>query len=277
MKCLVTGASGFIGRELCRQLPARGATVAQTGREPPSRAQLAGVAIVYHAAGIAHRSADPADYQTCNYRATLDLAHRAADAGVQRFVFLSSVNAGEAAEPYGYWKWRTEQALLSAYAEGAMSVVILRPALVYGPGARGNLQLLIKAVRRGLPTPPAGKSRSMISVEDLCDALCRIADVDPGRGVILTATDGQSYDLQRLHRAFALALGRRPSRPWLPLWCWWAASLGADLLRRRRPGDLYTRLFDGALFSNQRLCDALGWVPRQRLEDVAGDMVGEGA
>jgi nucleoside-diphosphate-sugar epimerase len=233
--------------------------------------------VVFHAAGIAHRAASPADYEAVNYRATLDLAARADAAGVIRFVFLSSVNAGPTAEPYGYWKWRAEEALREMYAQSAMSVVTVRPALVYGPGAKANLKRLLAAVRRGLPTPPAGQPRSMIGLPDLCDALYRMLEFDPGRGTVFYATDGESYDLRRIHRAFCQALGRDVGRPWLPLWCW---RLGCGLLDLRgggRLGETFQRLFGGGEFSNAALCQALSWQPRYTLEDLAPAMVDSAA
>ena len=144
MKCLVTGASGFIGSELCRVLRARDVDVVATGREQPDDRQLSGCEVVYHAAGIAHRAAQSSDYERDNHEASLAVAARAAEAGARRFVFLSSVNAGPDAEAYGLWKWRTEEALRDIYTDSDLQVVIIRPALVYGRGAKANLQLLMR-------------------------------------------------------------------------------------------------------------------------------------
>jgi len=269
MKCLVTGASGFIGTELCAQLQARGAQLHRTGREAPSDEQLSQSDIVYHCAGIAHRAASASDYEQANYQATISLADRAAAAGVQRFVFLSSVNAGPDADAYGYWKWRAEQTLTERFAESPMGAVLVRPALVYGVGAKANIRSLISAVQRGLPTPPAGASRSMIALPDLCAALCLMAECEPGRGRVLCATDGQSYDLRRMHRAICEALGKPQARAWLPAWCWWLACRGLDLVQGRSLADgNYQRLFGGIEYSNQALCDALQWQPRLQLEDL---------
>lgn len=276
MKCLVTGATGFIGSELCRQLEARGVGIERCGREAPSDSQLVGVQAVFHCAGIAHRAAAAEDYETHNYKATLSLARRCADADVVRFVFLSSVIAVDPVDAYGRWKLRTEEALLAEYRDTAMNVVILRPALVYGPGAGGNLARLLGLVRRGMPTPPPGKPRSMVGLEDLCAALCLLTEIDPGRGQVFFATDGEAYDLQRIYRCFAEALGRSPGPPRWPGWCWRVACVFYDTLRLAPfSGATYQRLFDGREYANADLCKALGWQPRQRLEAVAPQMVAE--
>lgn len=276
MKCLVTGATGFIGGALSDQLERRGARVERCGREAPAAAQLEGAQAVFHCAGIAHRAASWRDYETHNYRASLELARRSREAGAARFVFVSSVIAADPADAYGHWKRRTEQELLAQYGGGEMNLVVVRPALVYGVGARGNLERLVQLVQRGMPTPPRGQARSMIGVTDLCDALCLLTERDPGRDRVFTLTDGESYDLQRLHRAFSVALGRAPGPARWPRWCWWLACTGHDILRLRPlAGGTYRRLFRGQVFSNTEFCQALRWQPRQCLEDVASAMVAE--
>ncbi len=278
MKCLVTGATGFIGSELCRQLEARGITVESCGREAPTDEQLQGVDAVFHCAGIAHRSASNQDYRTHNFQASLLLAQRCAEAGVVRFIFLSSVIAVDAADDYGRWKLRTEEELLSEYRDSAMNVVVLRPALVYGPGAGGNLARLLALVQRGMPTPPPGQPRSMVGLKDLCAALCLLTEIDPGRGQVFFITDGEAYDLQRIHRCFAEATGRTVGPPRWPGWCWRLACGLYDTLRLAPfSGATYRRLFDGREYSNAALCQALGWRPSERLEDVAPGMVSEPA
>ena len=250
MKCLVTGATGFIGSALAERLEARGLSVERCGREAPAQAQLNAAGILFHCAGIAHRSASDAEYESSNYRTTLTLAERAAAAGVRRFVFLSSVNAADADDAYGHWKQRTESALVEAWRGSAMGVVILRPALVYGAGARGNLGRLISLVKKGMPTPPPGQPRSMIGLPDLCEALCLLTEVDPGHGRLLIATDGESYTLARLHGAIARALGRHPGTARFPTWCWRLACAAADLFGGRPgSGQTWRRLFGGREYS----------------------------
>ena len=178
MKCVVTGATGFIGSELCRQLQARQVEVVSSGREPASAEAMATAHSLFCCAGVAHQSASPEQHEEANYRLVLQQANAAHEAGVRQFVFLSSVKADAKGNSSGYWKWRAEQELQQSFAKAAMNVVIVRPALVYGPGVKGNLRSLMKAAALGLPMPPPSQPRSLIGVGDLCGALCCLLDKD---------------------------------------------------------------------------------------------------
>ncbi|MDA8752614.1 NAD-dependent epimerase/dehydratase family protein [Halieaceae bacterium] len=298
MKCLVTGATGFIGRVLLGELQQAGHEVRAfslhgcPGAEDPGiqalnlpshaldPAQLVDVDVVYHLAGIAHQRAEADAYERVNVQATLQLARQAAAAGVPLFVFLSSVKAQQAEvetgrDPYGSSKYRAEQALLEAYATGPMTVVILRPALVYGAGVKGNLATLVRAVEHGMPRPPALGGRSMVSVADLARLLRVLAEQRPAStGVTLwSVTDGESYSTQRLYDALTRARGGEPGRAWLPLWCWRLLAAVLDLLTLSRPGDRYTRLFGSEDYDGSALGQALGWTAREVFEDQAPRIV----
>jgi nucleoside-diphosphate-sugar epimerase len=195
MRVLVTGASGFVGRPLCRDLAHRGwrvwAAVRNQARLPEGcepcivgdigpgtdwTEALEGVDAVAHLAARVHvmrdRAQDPlALFRQTNVEGTLRLAHAAARAGVGRFVFLSSVKAvGEASpdgplteasppkpgDPYGISKWEAEAELRELASRSGMEIVILRPPLVYGPGVKGNFRSLLRLVDRGIPLPLGG-------------------------------------------------------------------------------------------------------------------------
>lgn len=190
---LVTGASGFVGNALARDLvreprfSVRGAVRAgaflpdavlpvqgELSSSADWDAQLKGVDVVVHCAARVHvmrdSSPDPlADYRSTNVDGTLQLARQAARAGVRRFVFLSSLKVlGELTQPgrplrpddkpapqdaYGISKLEAETGLRALAASSGMELVIVRPPLVYGPGVKGNFAALVRWIRRERPLP----------------------------------------------------------------------------------------------------------------------------
>lgn len=205
-KILVTGASGFVGRQLCQTLSQKGflvkGAVRQTAIAPAEAVQyvpvgdigpdtdwteaLIGVDLVVHLAGRAHIRRDRAsnsmaEYERTNTLGTLRLAQMAAAAKIKRFIFLSSVKVNgeethdqpfvETDRPaplgaYAVSKWRAEDGLLHLSQQGSLPVVIIRPPLVYGPGVRANFLQLIRWVDSGLPLP-LGKIKNRRSLVGL--------------------------------------------------------------------------------------------------------------
>ena len=296
MKCLVTGAGGFIGSALSRELAARGHTLTllirnkpplvagvdgtemlrlELGSEPIAADLLRGIATVYHCAGIAHQAAAEEDYQRVNHSATLELAAAAEAAGVTKFVFLSSVKAAEPATPYGRWKWRTEQALAAACVDSPMAVTSVRPALVYGPAVRGNLRTLIAAVKHHLPLPPEGGSRSLVGLSDLVAVLGLLGESRMSGYSCFEVTDGEEYSSRRLYSAIRFAMGKSAGRAWLPRAGWFVGCALLDVLRPDGGEGSYQKLFGEELYSNADICAALNWQPQYTVEQQIGDMLGE--
>jgi UDP-glucose 4-epimerase len=312
VKCLVSGATGFIGRQLCQQLLARGDTVIALSKngaplcsgEPslaidlavsdPDVELLRGVDVFFHLAGIAHRHERESAYEALNYRTTLHLARLASEAGVRCFIFLSSVKAmgpppspavrAESActqpeDAYGHSKWQAERALQDQFSKDRMTVVIVRPALVYGANAKGNLQMLATAVRWGLPRPPEEGIRSMIALDDLVDLLCVIARRPPPSGVHTWIACGiESYSTQAIYDLLREASGKRRGFAWLPLWAWRVGAKLLDMAICRGNDATYNKLFATELYSNAAVLRDTEWRPRIRLEDVIGQIarVGRG-
>ena len=312
MKYLVTGATGFIGTELCRQLRANGEEVVAVSRSgdvlPDGAATLAldfavgeldgsvleGVDTVFHLAGIAHTRAAVTEYERVNFRATADLAELARAAGVRCFVFLSSVKAmgpvGSSgarsetdvtlpADPYGLSKWHAETALREAGQGSAMATVILRPALVYDQQAKGNLALLAKAAHYGLPRPPSAGARSMIARADLVSLMVSLPELELAGVNTWIVADGQHYTARRVFDALRCADEASPGIAWLPGWCWRMAAGLYDLGRGDTVGTTSAKLFAEELYSNAAVMGATGWQPLLTLEAVlqgrivpAGDM-----
>ena len=263
----MTGASGFIGQALCAAAAAghrvRRAVRRAEGDDPATvtvgelapdtdwRRALEGVRCVVHLAARTHvlseTARDPlAEYRRVNVEGTLRLAEQAAQAGVRRLVFMSSVKVnGESTQRpfterddprpedgYGFSKRDAERALGRVSGTTGMEVVILRPPLVYGPGVKGNFLRLLDVVARRAPLPLASirNRRSLIYVGNLVDAvLAAIASPRAAGGTYLLS-DGEDVSTPELVREMARALGVAPRL--LPCPSSWLKLAGAVTGRR---------------------------------------------
>jgi nucleoside-diphosphate-sugar epimerase len=251
MTILVTGAGGFVGRTLCRDLRDRHIDVRAAVRDlaragdlgpdivcvPDLAASYAwtpaleGVSSVVHLAARVHvmkdTAADPlAAFRRVNVDGSAALAHAAADAGVKRLVYVSSVKVnGEATngakfserdEPrpedaYGVSKWEAEQILREISAARGLELVIVRPPLVYGPGVGGNFLRLLKLVRSGVPLPfgAVDNARSLVFVRNLTDVLTACATREEAAGKTFLVSDGQDLTTAELVNSLAQLMRQR--------------------------------------------------------------------
>lgn len=194
---------------------------------------LEGVDTVVHLAARVHvmreTAADPLSlFRAANVTATVNFARQAAEAGVRRFVFVSSIKVnGECTEPgkpftaedrpnpqdpYGVSKAEAEAALMALGRETGMEITIIRPPLVYGPGVKGNFRSLMKWADSGIPSIFAAvkNKRSFVHVENLCDLLITVLDHPSAANRIFLVSDGQDFSTQELIERLTIQAGRRP-------------------------------------------------------------------
>lgn len=301
MTILVTGANGFVGRALCAALRDAGLRVRGIVRSPAGNAAvcgcdeiiagdicgeldwnraLSGIDSVVHLAGRAHVTRDStpdplAAYRRVNVDATRRLARAAADCGVRRCVFLSSVKVnGDASQvpfterdaprpedPYGRTKWEAEQALHEIAARSRLEFVILRPPLVYGPGVKGNVLRLMRAIDRGLPLPFASieNQRSLIYVGNLVDAIILSLDHPAAADKTYLLADDDGISTPDLVRSMARALGK-PARllPFPPTLLKLAGRVTGQ-------SDAVSRLLGSLQVDSSQIRRELGWRPRYDL------------
>jgi len=315
-RALVTGATGFIGRRLCLELQRQQVTVCGAGRHPSSgpwtefvafdlrdatgvSTVVEGVDTVFHLAGTAH-ALDGVDRGTEHWEVhaggTGRLVQAAIAAGVERFVYVSSVKAvGDGGEMlvderfdalpqtgYGRAKREAERLVLAAGADHGMHVAVLRPVLVYGPEWKGNLERMLRAVRAGRfpPLPDVGNKRSLVHVDDVSRAAHLAAVCAEANGRVYFLTDGEVYSTRRIYEAMLAAVGRQPPGWHVPVLPLRLAARAGDLLARggipRVPFGSATleRLTGSAWYDATPAGRELGWEPRHTLEESLPDILG---
>ena len=247
---LVAGADGFVGRAVVDRLLRDGAGVrAAVRKRRPGLLQgvrviegldlirgdgwaaaLSGVSSIVHCAARVHvtrdRATDPlAEFRRVNVDGTLALATLAAEAGVKRFVFVSSIGvngaetmgqafaADDAPAPhsaYAVSKLEAEIALRDLSSRLGIELAVVRPPLVYGPDAPGNFGALFRAVARGVPMPLGAvhNLRSLVALDNLVDLLVLCTRHPAAAGETFLASDGADVSTTLLLRRMASALDR---------------------------------------------------------------------
>jgi len=297
---LVTGATGFVGRALLERIATDGIhfPVAGSRREaaetkrgealiPPlgpladfSQA-LTDISIVVHTAARAHilqdEVVDPLDeYRQINVDGTRNLARQAAAAGVKRFIFISSIGVNgnintrpftendspNPAEPYAQSKWEAEQGVWEIQAATGMEVVIIRPPLVYGPGAPGNFGRLVAWVEKSVPLPLGAihNNRSLIALDNLIDLIITCLDHPAAANEVFLAGDGEDLSTTELLRGVAKAMGK-PSRL-IPVPAGFLMA-GASLLGKKA---MAQRLLGSLQVDISKAQTVLGWQPPRTVE-----------
>lgn len=303
-KVLLTGGTGFVGaglyKVLCQKddieltLAGRrvlvGATckqysVGEIGAATDWRSCLAGQQVVIHAAaqadGFINQGA--ADWsKKChevNVLGTAELARQAADAGVRRFIFLSSVKVnGEEttngrlfseldtpspSTPYAVSKFEAEQMLAEIARGSGMELVLIRPSVVYGNGVRGTFGLLLRLIELGIPLPfnSIQNKRSMISLENLVDLICTCIDHPKAGNEVFMASDGFDLSTSDLVRQLAAARGSRARLVSFPsvMIQYIGFVLGQQAVTRRVTSSLQLDI--------TKARNLLGWTPPLTLEE----------
>lgn len=247
---MVTGGSGFIGMNLVRSLRSQGYNVNVSVRKSNLSVEdslyqvgdinkntnwlpaLKNVSCVIHTAGKSHAGRVdgknlPDDLMPINCDSTVNLAQQAAEAGVQKFIFLSSLHVNglsclrdapirydspvHLVDPYGRSKYAAEIALKEISAHSGMELVIIRPPLVYGPGVKGNFARLIKLAGCGIPLPLGGidNRRSYVGIDNLMDLIMYCINSPNAAGETFLVSDGHDISTSNLIKIIANTRGKK--------------------------------------------------------------------
>ncbi|MGL4637625.1 MAG: NAD-dependent epimerase/dehydratase family protein [Beijerinckiaceae bacterium] len=291
MKVLVTGGSGFVGSAVAKALASRGHAVVLPVRNPARvhaaltgcetvatfpleemstedwQPLLVGVDAVVHCAAIAHigPSVSETMYAAINRDAAHTLAVAAKKVGVERFVFLSSIRAQvgpmsadvqneqspeKPTEAYGQSKLEAEKLIRQVFA----SAVILRPALVVGPAAKGNLATMLRVANTPFPLPFGAftQPQAMVSLDGVVAAILLALESDALKGQTFVLADEPHPDLSSMLMWMREGLGRSATVISVPETL---LALPCKLLGK---GDAFRRMTGGLKVDASKL-RAAGW------------------
>lgn len=298
MTILVTGATGFVGKPLVDNLILKVNNVRVLVRKELTCVSekvekiivddlssvddwteiLQSVDVVIHCAARVHIMndlvADPLiEFRKVNVNATLKLARKAAEVGIKRFIFISSIKVnGEMTEPgqsfkpdercqpedpYGLSKYEAEQGLLKIAAKTDMEVVIIRPPLVYGPGVKANFYLMMKWVNKGIPLPlgAINNQRSFLALDNLVDFIIHCIDHPQAANEVFLISDSEDISTKELLKKVAKAFGKKPRLIPVPVKL---MTLVAKLIRK---SDVADRLLGSLQVDGSKAQNLLGWEP----------------
>lgn len=308
--CLVTGASGFVGRTLCRQLQKQGIRVRAllrvdipgpwdevakgdlTSLTQQDKAIFTGIDTIFHLAAISHRKASPEQYQRVNVEASYQLAELALENGVKNFIYVSSTKA--VAEPkeniinecfedypntlYGQSKRCAEDKLLNL--AGFTHFSIIRPCLIYGEKVKGVFSLMVKAIKAGVfpPLPNLNDKKSMVSVDDVASAIIVAATHKVCHGKKYFITDGKTYSIADIYKTLCSGLNSTPWSWHLPRFLFsWLGYCGnlCKVVWRGFPlssNVIYT-LLESAQYSSEQFKIDTGWIAAEDFYDIAPKII----
>jgi nucleoside-diphosphate-sugar epimerase len=302
-RVLVTGANGFVGKSLCSELssdgyPAIATTrsidmsisdvkqifIASIDKETDWSSSLNNVDVVIHLAARVHvmddKAIDPlSEFRRVNVAGTLNLARQAAEAGVTRFIFISSIKVNGdftalgmpfrendvviPADDYALSKFEAEIGLYCIAKETGMEVVIIRPPLVYGIGVKANFVSMIRLIKKGIPLPLGAihNRRSFVYVGNLVSLImCCIIHPAAANQTFLVSDD---YDLSttELIKRCASSLGVKARLLPVPqAWIkFFALLIGRHDLAKRLCGNLQADI--------SKAKKLLGWSPPFLIND----------
>lgn len=268
MKILITGAYGFVGVNLCKHLTEKGHEClaldlrdARKDNVPYSEFyswddldKLPRVDAVIHLAGKAHdlkKVSSPQSYFDINVGLTQKIFN-ATEIKAKRFIYFSSIKALDGDTPYAQSKREAEK-----WLDGR--AIVLEPAMIHGPGNKGNLNLLVQVVKKGVPWPLAAfeNKRAFTSIGNICAAVEALAE--RGKNGVYPIADDETISTNHLISLIAEAYGKKVRLWKIPKAIMRVAAAIGSVLRLPLNLERLGKLTENSLVNNSALLDALGW------------------
>lgn len=301
MKVLVTGGTGFLGTALVQALRSSGHQVILTTRSRENVGQgiynlgdisadtdwsnlLAGCDTVIHTAGRAHILNDNAqdalaEFRRVNHDATLKLARDAESCGVKHFIFVSSIGVNgngttgipfsEASKPqptsdYALSKLEAERSLNEHFSQSDMAITVVRPALICGENAPGNIQRLLKLVSKNLPLPfkNVKNKRALVSLDNVVSFINECVVNEKSKNQLYLLADQECPSTENMINAFAKGMGIKAKIIYFP------SALLKLLLTLAGKKGMYDQLFGDLEVDARKSREHLQWMPPVTLQET---------
>lgn len=303
-KIIITGASGFLGNALLHELNLTNHTlfpvyrfskkivaeknarfIDEIGPNTNWSDIFVGIDSVVHCAARVHVMNDTVEdsleaFREVNVWGTIRLAQAAAQAGVKRFIFISSIKVnGESTitrtaytssdkpvpkTPYGISKAEAEEQLRKLGTETGMEIVIIRPPLVYGPGVKANFAAISELVSKGLPLPfgmANSNKRSMVYVGNLVNLIGECITNPNAANKVFLVSDNNDLSLAEFIKLLSVAMGKKAVLLPVPKFIFLL------LCKLTGKSSLVDRLFGSLQIDINDTCETLNWAPPYTVED----------
>lgn len=298
-RVLVTGGSGFIGSHLLKLLDNPVCvvreqefhafdsvfSVSSIDENTDWSGAFVGIESIIHLAGLAHskEALSMSDYRSINTFGTLNLARMAAQSGVKRFVFVSTIGVNgqcthgvpflphQTPDPHNLYalsKYEAEVGLKKISSETGLEVVIVRPTLVYGAGAPGNFGALVRLINK-LPILPFGfadNKRDFISVSNLADLLLTCTFHPRAAGHTFLASDFETVSIKDFTNAISDAFGKKIVQLPVPV------GLMKFFGRVTRKSGVIEQLYGDLQVDSSNLKEVLGWSPPLTMNQAMSEL-----
>lgn len=277
MNLILTGASGFVGKNLYQNFaPFYNINCVNLRDEINHNLELDHDCII-HLAGKAHdlkNVSDPEEYYRVNFEITKKLYDSFLRSDAKKFIFVSSVKAvsdspdsilTEDTLPnpkthYGKSKLMAEEYIKSHSLTGGKKYYILRPCMIHGPGNKGNLNLLYKFVTKGIPYPLAGfhNQRSYLSIDNLCFIIKELVDREDIQSGIYNISDDEALSTNEVVSILSWSINKKPSLWKIPKQLITFCAKIGDLLRLPLSTERLNKLTDSYVVSNDKIKKSIG-------------------